>query len=268
MSEMNNENNRIYLLDESQKVIFEKEIDLSFKELQKIFDKEEILKYLYKNIEDGKYEFNKDEEKDKFCREIKEIFDIIKPEIFQKYNRRIASAAIKIMKAIYKRREFISNPLRKIKVKNITSESDENKNKYNNLNQLKELIKEVIDISSIFNQELVNSYETFSQNLNDFYNDRNNVELIKNINGEDKKANDDDLIKKVVYLKENKGEEFILDTKNFINKNINEQMNLNEKIKESIEEINNIKEQQKILEKYYNNENSDLRILNEIDFYA
>ena len=96
--------NKIYFMEENQKLILEKEIQKSILELNKLFQKEELLKFLYKNIEEGKYDFNEEsenkeqqlteeeisEKKDKFCRELKEIFDSINPEVFEKYNDMIS----------------------------------------------------------------------------------------------------------------------------------------------------------------------------------
>ena len=246
INQLNNENkNKVYYIEENQKTFLEKEINESLLNLKnKIFTKEEILKFLFKNIEDGIYDFNEEnpdaqkqlteeeisEKKDKFCREIKELFDTIPPEIFDKYHNRIGQATIKIMKEIFKRREIINNPIRKVKIERINQDCNEKKLTYNKLDDIKNLIKETIYVSSFYNTELVNKNALLFQDLNQFYNERSDIELINNINGEEKKAKDDEIIKKVINSKENKGKQFIIDTKNYINEMINEQNNLNKKI--------------------------------------
>ena len=104
----------IYYVDESQKLNLEKFVNASLSKLQTLFQKEEILKFLYKYVLEGKIDFKEEiksegkevtEEEiklkqDKFCRDLKIIFDQIKPNIYTKYNNRIGRAAIKIMKCI------------------------------------------------------------------------------------------------------------------------------------------------------------------------
>ena len=139
--------------------------------------------------------------KDEFCRELKEMFDQIDPQIFQKYNNRIGKATIRIMMEINKKKKIIDNPKRKVKIKRINPDSNDNVLKYQKLDQLKSLIKETIYISSFYNNELVNVNNPFIQKLEEFYNGKSNIELINNINGEEKKCRDDDLIKRVVSTK-------------------------------------------------------------------
>ena len=283
MNQLNIENkNKIYYLEKEQRITLEKEINESLNTLKNVFQKEEILKFLFKCIEEGRFDFNEEnpdkenplseeeisKKKDEFCRELKEMFDVIDPQIFQKYHDRIGTATIKIMKEIYKRKEIANNPKKKVKIKRINPDSNENKIKYNKLDQIKSLIKETIYISSFYNTELVNINESFLNNLNEFYNSKSNIEIINNINGEEKRAKDDEFIKKVVNSKENRGKQFIKDTKNFITEMINEQNDLNNKISDKIEEINSIKEQQHDLEEYFNSKNNDLKEINDIDFYV
>lgn len=282
MNQNNSDNkDKIYYIETEQKMALEKEISKSLVTLQNSFQKEEILKFLFKYIDEGKYDFNEENKnkenslseeeisikKDEFCREIKEMFDQIEPQIFQKYNNRIAKATIRIMKEINKRKEIIDNPKRKVKIKRINPDSNENKLKYNKLDQLKSLIKETIYISSFYNNELVNINDSFLQKLDEFYNDKSNIELINNINGEEKKCKDDDLIKRVVNTKENIGKQFIIDTKNYITETTKIQIDLNNKIAKEMNEINNIKEQQLIFDEYYNSKNNYFKDINEVDFY-
>jgi hypothetical protein len=148
INQSNNDNkNIIYSIDSGQRPVLEKNINQSIVDLKKLFQKEEILKFLYKNIEEGKYDFSEDKSnkdnplseeeinsnKDQFCRELKEIFDSIDPEIFQKYNNRIANATIKIMREIYTRGKIVEKEplIRKMEIKKINSDSNENKLKYN-----------------------------------------------------------------------------------------------------------------------------------------
>ena len=282
MDKINSDNkNQIYYIETEQKMALEKEISKSLVTLQNLFQKEEILKFLFKCIEEGKYDFNKEnknkekplneeeisKKKDEFCRELKEMFDQIDPKIFQKYNNRIGKATIRIMMEINKRKKIIDNPKRKVKIKRINSDSNENKLKYNKLDQLKSLIKETIYISSFYNNELVNINDLFLQKLDEFYNDKSNIELINNINGDEKKCKDDDLIKRVVNTKENLGKKFIVDTKNYIAETTKDQIDLNNKITKEMNEINNIKEQQLFFDEYCNSKNNYFKDINEVDFY-
>lgn len=128
-------------MEEGQKLSLENNINASLVELKKIFQKDEILKFLYNQILEGKIDFKEeiesegkevtDEEiaakQDNLCRELKKLFDKIKPDIFIKYNNRMASATIKIMKAIYKRWKLTSNKIREVKVKVIDEDVEENK---------------------------------------------------------------------------------------------------------------------------------------------
>ena len=281
MNQINSDNNNIYYIETEQKMALEKEISKSLVTLQNLFQKEEILKFLFKCIDEGKYDFNEENEnkenplneeeiykkKDEFCRELKEMFDQIDPLIFQKYNNRIGRATIRIMKEINKRKKIIDNPKRKVKIKRINSDSNEIKLKYNKLEQLKSLIKETIYISSFYNNELVNINDSFLMKLDEFYNDKSNIELINNINGTEKKCKEDDLIKRVVNTKENLGKQFIINTKNYIIEATKEQTDLNNKISKEMNEINNIKEQQLIFDEYCNSKNNYFKDINEVDFY-
>ena len=275
---LSNENkNKIYYMGDNQKLILEKEINNSLLYLEKLFQKEEILKFLFKYIEESDYDYDEEDKnlteeeiskkKDELCRKIKEIFDNINPEIFSKYHNRIAKAVIKVMKEINSRKEIADNLIRKVKIKRINSDNNENKEKYNALDAFKSLINETIYISSFYNAELVNSNALLNQDLNHFYNNISNIEIINNVNGVEKKAKDDEFIKKVVTTKENKGKQFIIDTKNFINETIKEQNNLNIKISNLVNEMNDIKEQEKDFNEYCNNKNSYFKDINEFDFF-
>lgn len=273
--------NKIYYIEDDQKNLLEQKIDKSLSKLKKLFTKEELLKFLFKCIENDKYDFSQDDpdidnplskdeilkKKDDFCREIKEIFDMIDPQIYNKYHNRIANAAIKIVKEIKRRREMVNKPTRKVKIERINDDNNENKIKYDKLDGIKDLIKETIYISTFYNNEIVNINELFIQKLNEFYNDKSNIEIINNINGEEKKAKDDELIQKVVNTKENTGKQFIINTKNYISEMINEQMNLNNEIFKSMEEMNSIKKQQESFDEYLNDKNSVFKEINEVDFY-
>ena len=270
----------IYYMEEGQKLSLENNINASLVELKKIFQKDEILKFLYNQILEGKIDFKEeiesegkevtDEEiaakQDNLCRELKKLFDKIKPDIFIKYNNRMASATIKIMKAIYKRWKLTSNKIREVKVKVIDEDVEENKKKYENLDEIKTLIQETIYISSFYISELNNANGFLLENLDEFYNEKNNIEFVNNVNGEEKRAKEDDLIQKVVNMKENKGKEFVIETKKFINQNIEEQYNLDKKLNNIMNELEKCKEQKNIFSKYCN-ENSGLKDINEIDFY-
>ena len=50
----------IYYMDDSQRVSLEGAINLSLGELDKLFRKEEILKFLYKYIYEGKIDFSEE----------------------------------------------------------------------------------------------------------------------------------------------------------------------------------------------------------------
>lgn len=286
MKEINqlNKDNKIYFMEENQKLILEKEIQKSIFELNKLFQKEEILKFLYKNIEEGKYDFNEEEQnnkkkkltedeieekKDKFCRELKEIFDSINPEIFEKYNNRIAKTTINIFKEIYNNRRFDlkTNPIRKVKIEKVNLNENDNKFKYEKLNDFKNLIQETIYLSSFYIKELNNTNELLFRNLDQYYEEKNNIELVSYINGEEKRAKDDELIKKVVSVKEMQGKKFIIDTKNYINEMIKEQIDLNNKLSNLIDEFNSIKEEQNTFEQYCNEKNNIFKEINEIDFF-
>ena len=274
--------NKIYFMEENQKLILEKEIQKSILELNKLFQKEELLKFLYKNIEEGKYDFSEEmgdeekqlsdeeisEKKDKFCRELKEIFDSINPEVFEKYNKRIAKRTINVFKEIYNRRyDLKNNPIRKLKIQTVNPRNNDNKKKYQKLNDFKALIQETIYISSFYIDELNKKNNILVNNLDEFYDNKSNVELVTYVNGEEKRAKDDDLIKRVVNTKEMKGTQFILETKKYISEMIQEQMNLNNKLSNLINEINNLKEQQNTFDIYCQDDNNIFKDINEMDFY-
>jgi len=274
--------NKIYFMEENQKLILEKEIQKSILELNKLFQKEELLKFLYKNIEEGKYDFIEErgdeekqlsdeeisEKKDKFCRELKEIFDSINPEVFEKYNKRIAKRTINVFKEIYNRRyDLKNNPIRKVKIQTVNPRNNDNKKKYQKLNDFKALIQETIYISSFYIDELNKKNNILVNNLDEFYDNKSNVELVTYVNGEEKRAKDDDLIKRVVNTKEMKGTQFILETKKYISEMIQEQMNLNNKLSNLINEINNLKEQQNTFDIYCQDDNNIFKDINEMDFY-
>lgn len=292
IDQKNNDNNKniIYSIDSGQRGHLEKRISQSILQLEKIFQKEEILKFLFKNIEEGKsfsieehLEDNQDknekehplseeelnQKKDEFCRELKKIFDSINPETFQKYNNRIASAAIKIMQEIYTRKILVEkNPLiRKVEIKKINPDSEENKAKYNKLNIIKNVIQDTIYLSKYYIEELNNSNDLLFHDLNQFYNDISDLKIVNYIDGEEKTAKDDDFIKKVVYLKEKKGKDFINETKNYIGEKIKEQNVLNNKILNLVDEFNDLKKQQENFDKYCNDKNSVFSVINQCDFY-
>jgi hypothetical protein len=274
--------NKIYFMEENQKLILEKEIQKSILELNKLFQKEELLKFLYKNIEEGRYDFNEElgnkdqqltedeisEKKDKFCRELKEIFDSINPEVFEKYNKRIAKTTINVFKEIYNRRyDLKTNPIRKVKIQTVNPRNNENQAKYQKLNDFKTLIQETIYISSFYIDELNKKNSILVKNLDEFYDSKSNVELVTYVNGEEKRAKDDDLIKRVVNSKEMKGAQFIIETKKYISEMIQEQMNLNSKLSNLINEFKNLKEQQNTFDKYCQDDNNIFKDINEMDFY-
>ena len=274
--------NKIYFMEENQKLILEKEIQKSILELNKLFQKEELLKFLYKNIEEGKYDFNEElgnkdqqltedeisEKKDKFCRELKEIFDSINPEVFEKYNKRIAKTTINVFKEIYNRRyDLKTNPIRKVKIQTVNPRNNENQTKYQKLNDFKTLIQETIYISSFYIDELNKKNSILVKNLDEFYDSKSNVEMVTYVNGEEKRAKDDDLIKRVVNSKEMKGAQFIIETKKYISEMIQEQMNLNSKLSNLINEFKNLKEQQNTFDKYCQDDNNIFKDINEMDFY-
>ena len=271
----------IYYMDDSQRVSLEGAINLSLGELDKLFRKEEILKFLYKYIYEGKIDFSEElksegkdvaeeeiaEKRDKFCRDLKKVFDLIDPEIFNKYNKRIASASINIMRSIYKRKQIIANKIRAVKVKIINDESEENKKKYEQLDVFKTIIQETIFIANFYISEFNNANGFLSDNLDEFYNGKSNIEFVNVVNGVEKKANEDDLIQKVVNTKEKEGKEFIIETKRTVNESIEEQKNLDIKINNMINELENLKEQKTYFEKYCI-EDSIFKDINEVDFYA
>ena len=271
----------IYYMEEGQKLSLENYINASLVELKKIFQKEEILKFLFKNILEGKIDFKEEIEsegkevteeeialkQDNLCRELKKLFDKIKLDISTKYNNRIASASIKIMQAIYKRWKLTSNKIREVKVKVIDEDVEENKKKYENLDALKNIIQETISVSNLYISEINNADSFLPENLDDFYAEKSNIKFVNIVNGEEKTANEDDLIKKVVTQKENTGKEFILENKKFINEQIEEQNKLDKKINNMVNELENLKEQKIVFEKYCN-EDSIFKEINDVDFYA
>lgn len=271
----------IYYMEEGQKLSLENYINASLVVLKKIFQKEEILKFLFKNILEGKIDFREEIEsegkevteeeialkQDNLCRELKKLFDKIKLDISTKYNNRIASASIKIMQAIYKRWKLTSNKIREVKVKVIDEDVEENKKKYENLDALKNIIQETISVSNLYISEINNADSFLPENLDDFYAEKSNIKFVNIVNGEEKTANEDDLIKKVVTQKENTGKEFILENKKFINEQIEEQNKLDKKINNMVNELENLKEQKIVFEKYCN-EDSIFKEINDVDFYA
>ena len=284
MTEANPENDEskiIYYLEIDQKTLLEKYINDSLIKLQKLFQKEEILKFLYKYVFEGKINFEeeiKSEEKevteeeiaskqDNFCRELKKIFDKIQPNIYMKYNNRIASATIEIMKTIYKRWRITTNKIREVKVKIIDDDCEENKKKYEKLEALKSIIQEIIYISSFYMNELTKADTILLQNLDNFYGERQNVNLINVVNGEEIILNGEETIKKVVDLKEKAGGDFIEQNKAILN-HLNEEKNrLDNKLEKMFKEIEDVNKQKIIFEKYCN-EGSIFKEINEIDFLS
>ena len=284
MSEVNLESNSskiIYYMDQNQKIFLERYIDFYLKQMKKFFKKDEVLKFLYKSIFEGKIDFSEEikeegnevteeeiaKKQEKLCREIKKLFDKISPEIFGKYNRRIGKACSDITKALLERKSLIPKKFREVKVKLINDEIDENKKKYDQLDIFKTLIQETIYISNYYISEFNNANGFLLENLDEFYDGKSNIEFVNVVNGVEKKANEDDLIQKVVDTKEKEGKQFVLETKRIINETIEEQKNLDIKMNNMINELENLKEQKNCFEKYCN-ENSIFKDLNEVDFYA
>ena len=284
MSEVNLESNSskiIYYMDQNQKIFLERYIDFYLKQMKKFFQKDEVLKFLYKSIFEGKIDFSEEikeegnevteeeiaKKQEKLCREIKKLFDKISPEIFGKYNRRIGKACSDITKALLERKSLIPKKFREVKVKIINDEIDENKKKYDQLDIFKTLIQETIYISNYYISEFNNANGFLLENLDEFYDGKSNIEFVNVVNGVEKKANEDDLIQKVVDTKEKEGKQFVLETKRIINETIEEQKNLDIKMNNMINELENLKEQKNSFEKYCN-ENSIFKDLNEVDFYA
>ena len=284
MSEVNLDSNSskiIYYMDQNQKIFLERYIDFYLKQMKKFFQKDEVLKFLYKSILEGKIDFSEEikeegnevteeeiaKKQEKLCREIKKLFDKISPEIFGKYNRRIGKACSDITKALLERKSLIPKKFREVKVKIINDEIDENKKKYDQLDIFKTLIQETIYISNYYISEFNNANGFLLENLDEFYDGKSNIEFVNVVNGVEKKANEDDLIQKVVDTKEKEGKQFVLETKRIINETIEEQKNLDIKMNNMINELENLKEQKNCFEKYCN-ENSIFKDLNEVDFYA
>ena len=284
MSEVNLDSNSskiIYYMDQNQKIFLERYIDFYLKQMKKFFQKDEVLKFLYKSIFEGKIDFSEEikeegnevteeeiaKKQEKLCREIKKLFDKISPEIFIKYNRRIGKACSDITKALLERKSLIPKKFREVKVKIINDEIDENKKKYDQLDIFKTLIQETIYISNYYISEFNNANGFLLENLDEFYDGKSNIEFVNVVNGVEKKANEDDLIQKVVDTKEKEGKQFVLETKRIINETIEEQKNLDIKMNNMINELENLKEQKNCFEKYCN-ENSIFKDLNEVDFYA
>ena len=284
MSEVNLESNSskiIYYMDQNQKIFLERYIDFYLKQMKKFFQKDEVLKFLYKSIFEGKIDFSEEikeegnevteeeiaKKQEKLCREIKKLFDKISPEIFGKYNRRIGKACSDITKALLERKSLIPKKFREVKVKIINDEIDENKKKYDQLDIFKTLIQETIYISNYYISEFNNANGFLLENLDEFYDGKSNIEFVNVVNGVEKKANEDDLIQKVVDTKEKEGKQFVLETKRIINETFEEQKNLDIKMNNMINELENLKEQKNCFEKYCN-ENSIFKDLNEVDFYA
>ena len=284
MSDVNLESNSskiIYYMDQNQKIFLEKYIDFYLKQIKKFFQKDEVLKFLYKSIFEGKIDFSEEikeegnevteeeiaKKQEKLCREIKKLFDKISPEIFGKYNRRIGKACSDITKALLERKSLIPKKFREVKVKIINDEIDENKKKYDQLDIFKTLIQETIYISNYYISGFNNANGFLLENLDEFYDGKSNIEFVNVVNGVEKKANEDDLIQKVVDTKEKEGKQFVLETKRIINETIEEQKNLDIKMNNMINELENLKEQKNCFEKYCN-ENSIFKDLNEVDFYA
>ena len=284
MSEVNLDSNSskiIYYMDQNQKIFLERYIDFYLKQMKKFFQKDEVLKFLYKSIFEGKIDFSEEikeegnevteeeiaKKQEKLCREIKKLFDKISPEIFGKYNRRIGKACSDITKALLERKSLIPKKFREVKVKIINDEIDENKKKYDQLDIFKTLIQETIYIANYYISEFNNANGFLLENLDEFYDGKSNIEFVNVVNGVEKKANEDDLIQKVVDTKEKEGKQFVLETKRIINETIEEQKNLDIKMNNMINELENLKEQKNCFEKYCN-ENSIFKDLNEVDFYA
>ena len=60
MSEVNLDSNSskiIYYMDQNQKIFLERYIDFYLKQMKKFFQKDEVLKFLYKSIFEGKIDF-------------------------------------------------------------------------------------------------------------------------------------------------------------------------------------------------------------------
>ena len=170
------------------------------------------------------------------------------------------------MKEIYKRKKIITNEIVGVNVKVINYDCEEKKKKYEYLDKIETLIQETIYISSFYISELNNANEFLFENLDEFYNEKNNIEFFNIVNGEEKKVKGDDLMQKVVNMKENEGKEFVIEAKKFIDQNVEEQYNLDKKLNNIMNKLEKCKEQKNIFEKYCN-ENSDLKDINEIDFY-
>ena len=276
-----NDDNKIYIMEDEQRVVLGKAITQSILDFDKLFTKNELLKFLFKKIEEGKYDFNKEEndnpdqslteeeinaKKEKFFRQLKQAFDSINPEIFAKFGKRFNSATIDIMRAISSRLELTTNPIRKTKIKTVNQDTTEIKTQYETLNGIKPLIDETIYISSFFANELNSAYGFLTQNLDEFYNKKNNVDIIKSIEGVEKKARDDEFIQRVVNVKEKEGKKIISNNCNFIKECIKKNIDINNKMNNMIEQMNSIKEEQDMIKDYFNSEDNIFKDINEIEF--
>lgn len=67
--------------------------------------------------------------------------------------------------------------------------------KYENLDALKNIIQETISISNLYISEINNADSFLPENLDDFYAEKSNIKFVNIVNGEEKTANEDDLIK-------------------------------------------------------------------------
>ena len=60
MNQNNTDKDKIYYIETEQKMALEKEISKTLVTLQNLFQKEEIIKFLFKYIDEGKYDFNEE----------------------------------------------------------------------------------------------------------------------------------------------------------------------------------------------------------------
>lgn len=259
---------KIIIEDGAQKKSLEKEISDITNEFDTLFNKEELLKFIFKYFEESsKEQGDSEEEIDSLRRKMKELFDALPDNTFDKYHKRIKNALKKqVFPTLYERLKIESEPkhhLYKIQEENV--ECEEQKKNYEKTNNFKQLMEETLYLSQPFVDAINEQNEQKFYELNEFYKDKNDVCFSNIINGEEKFCDDIDIIKKVVETKEIKGEKYLGEIKDFVTDSINLQKRLDKEISDIVQEIDEKEDEKETLQRYNSGKNY-IKELNELEF--
>lgn len=271
MQENDKSQKAIYYASLGQKKALEKEVQDILNDLEKLFEKDEIMKFLFNFIEEeiAQKENMSPEEIESLEKKIVSLFEELPKDVFEKYHMRIKNVLKKqVFPSLYERakqegeireREYI--------IKEETEDYEEQKKKYEETDKLKPLMDNTLSYAIEYGNEINKKNLEIKENLDNFYKGTNELVFSNNINGEEKHCPDNDIIKRVVSNKENQGLKYIEDMINYINNSINENSKIKKEINGYTKEIKDNMEKDKTCAKYCNGgKNGVFKNINESEY--